>query len=388
MTRILVRIWLVLLGLSVAGIALGLLMFIISGKAHANAVLAQPMQPIAVNRMVSSSSLVTASTRFAGVTAANQSVYAVRAVEIGKASVANAVRTRSLTPWGFAIVAGLTAADYIFNQQTQQWEVNPEPLPTYMGIGTSCSRGPSNVTMQECIDSIRAAPVDPSVWGTWGYHSRSGDTVRYCFKGTGTTCVNNNFWFVTNPPGSDPTTQWPTTFPLNPYSASDSQLYDFYRNLSPSQQADLLTDPLTGFPDAATIPEFQQAADEITSNWNAEHDGNPDTTPVPNPTEQTSTEPFPEEAQEQDICKANPAILACEEMGELPEPDNIVTQDLDINYSPVSMASSGGCPAPIHVGKGVYFEFDVTCDFASNLKPIVMAFSLILALYIMIGFKK
>ncbi|MDO8827480.1 virulence factor TspB C-terminal domain-related protein [Methylophaga sp.] len=395
MTRILLRIWLVILGLSVAGMAIGLLIFLTTGNAQANAVLQQPFQPTSINRMVSSSSLVTASTRFAGVTASNQSVYAVRAVEIGKASVANAIKTRSLTPWGIALVTALTAADYFYNPETQQWETTTRPdawdIVNEQNLCESPGIGPGNrmagISMGTCFNHVRSTfgnfqPAGVILHPTG--NQSSYPYIQYCLQRVGASgCGNANFFRL-------PRSLQQPAAPFNPWPqpASNDQLFDFYRNLSPSQQADLLTDPYTGFPDAATIPEFQTAADQISSNWNANNDGNPDTVPNPDPTEQTSTEPFPEEAQEQDICKANPEILACQELGETPDETPIDEQQLPFDYQPVSFSGNASCPASIQMGGGIQYDYDAACSFASGVKPAVITMALLTGVFVMGGFRR
>lgn len=343
-------------------------------KSHANAVLAQPFQPTAINRMVSSSSLVTASTRYVGVTAANQSVYAVRAVEVGKASVANAVRARAFNPWGFAVVAAITAAGYLMDDDDFSILSPAVPFLTLGQCGLY-SGSISNLTGDACLVQARK-----SLGPTATYYPLISNSY-YPILTDPSGLVYNAFYPYDN-------TNLPHVAPdSNPQPASDDELYQIFQNLSPAQQIEILTDPLTGFPDS-TIPEFSDAGGEISRNWDANNDNDPATLPTPNAPEKTSTVAFPEQDPAEDLCKTYPNIIACQETGELPDPEEIATEEQDLDYDPVSMSSSASCPAPYAIGRGVFYEFTTICGFASSLKPIVVTFSLVVALYILVGFRK
>jgi hypothetical protein len=330
-----------------------LILFLYNSEAEANAVLAQPFQPTSVNRMVSSSSLVTASTRFAGVTAANQSVYAVRAVEIGKASVKNAIKVRAFSPWGLSLVSALTVAGYVLDQQTGEIVLPGQPIDdrvappgkaytawystshyssTSYGVAMAFLTA-SSAALEQCLEFS-------STSGTFGHGSFSlltnHNSSNGCYGGKRGIDIN----LVDAPAGYTPD----SIYTEENQPLSDDAAFDIFKELSPSEQVGLLSDPLTGFPDAANIPEFQQAADQISSNWNANNDGDPNTVPEPDPTEQTSEEPFPEEQPEQDICKANPDILACQELGETPDETPIDEQELPFDYQPVSFSGNASCP--------------------------------------------
>lgn len=357
-----------------------LLLFLYISDANANAVLQQPFQPTSINRMVSSSSVVTASTRFAGVTAANQSVYAVRAVEIGKASVANAVRSRSFTPWGFGLVAGLTAAGYLLDEETQQ--INTQFEMWQSPTGGQCNQSGTDGTFGSCFQRVANLQSHrperfPLVV------TKDGNSLA--IKGADRPITPAlGIW---TPPQGYTIPDLPS-YVADTAPVSDDALFDVFRNLSPSQQTDLLSDPLTGFPDASNVPEFQQAADQISSNWNANNDGDPNTTPEPDATEQTSEEPFPEEQPEQDICKANPEFLACQELGETPDETPIGEQELPFDYQPVSFSGNASCPASIQMGGGIQYDYDAACSFASGVKPAVITMALLTGVFVMGGFRR
>lgn len=91
------------------------------------------------------------------------------------------------------------------------------------------------------------------------------------------------------------------------------------------------------------------------------------------------------------FCDDNPFSIACQEMGnpeevEPIEPDEIQFQ-LDTNQS--WGASNGACPASpsvtLFTGKVITFDYQPTCDFLALLRPIIIAFALMTAIFIALG---
>lgn len=94
--------------------------------------------------------------------------------------------------------------------------------------------------------------------------------------------------------------------------------------------------------------------------------------------------------EQPDFCEANPASIACQEMGQLEEEpleNDEVQFNLDTNQSWGS--SNASCPAnptiTIHSGQTITFNYKPACDFFSLLRPIIIAFSLLTAVFIAIG---
>lgn len=94
--------------------------------------------------------------------------------------------------------------------------------------------------------------------------------------------------------------------------------------------------------------------------------------------------------EQPDFCEANPGSIACQEMGEVeqePLENDVVQFNLDTNQSWGSSNSS--CPASptitIHSGQTITFNYQPACDFFALLRPIIISFSLLTAVFIAIG---
>lgn len=119
-------------------------------------------------------------------------------------------------------------------------------------------------------------------------------------------------------------------------------------------------------------------------------DGETDPTKVPSQAVGTAGGGAPKEKPE--FCKANPKSIACQEfeLGELePEPleSTPVQFKLDTNQS--WGASNSQCPASpkitIHTGEVITFNYQPTCDFLSMIRPFIIAFAILTAVFIAIG---
>ena len=95
--------------------------------------------------------------------------------------------------------------------------------------------------------------------------------------------------------------------------------------------------------------------------------------------------PTPEQVK--DFCVVNPDVVACKKLDTV-EPDPLDTKDKMISISPDSGWGGGGgsCPAPRHFSKGD-FSFQMYCDFASGIRPVIIAVAWLIAAGILIGFK-
>lgn len=112
----------------------------------------------------------------------------------------------------------------------------------------------------------------------------------------------------------------------------------------------------------------------------------PTTTPDTGPAD-GNTQP----KEQTKFCDDNPFSIACQEMGnpeevEPIEPDEKQFQ-LDTNQS--WGASNGTCPTSpsitIHTGKVITFDYQPACNFLSILRPIIIAFALLTAVFIAVG---
>lgn len=114
--------------------------------------------------------------------------------------------------------------------------------------------------------------------------------------------------------------------------------------------------------------------------------------PTPDPTPETDTtepgtQPKPED--QQSLCEKHPDIVACQKLGELqPETLQTKTVTLTIERSDGFGPSTGTCPAPktaTIMGKQVAFQWDLLCDFASGIRPLLIGFAYLSAALAFMG---
>lgn len=347
-----------------------LFLFLVALSAESNAA----FQASAINSVVSTSTGAVASTTFIGVGAANQAVYDIRPVSVGKPSIANAMKSRPFTPWGLAITAALIAADYLLDENTGEviTETQASSVNGFCGY-----TGSSGVTATQCINE--AVSITGVSFNRWVYSPTSTDTNKgYCIDSCGGVVVQ---WIpdsslAGNPLGS---TSTPT----------DEELYDVAASLPQLQYESLFEDPVTGLPNTQDMPEFQNAADDVTSDYEAATDSDPNTNPtvdVPNgdtgTENQTEEKPDPQE----NYCKKYPNLVSCMEVDDVPDPSDIQTQNIDFTYSPHNLASNSSCPSPIMTPAGE-LSYQPACDTASGIKPVVILVFTLIGMYIISGYR-
>ncbi|GKT19024.1 hypothetical protein AVHY2522_20985 [Acidovorax sp. SUPP2522] len=106
----------------------------------------------------------------------------------------------------------------------------------------------------------------------------------------------------------------------------------------------------------------------------------------PNPGDQ----PKPED--QQSLCEKHPDIVACQKLGEIeakPLPANVVPLKLEREegFGP----SNGSCPAPRHLsamGMDLEFRWDLFCDFASGVRPLIVGFAYLAAVLSFLGLSR
>ena len=321
-------------------------------SALSNNAQAATFSPAQVMQHTNTATGATVATKFTA-KAANQAVYAMRAVQIPKATVANVMRTRSFSPWGIAITAAITAAGYYFDSLNE--EIYTSQSPSYPdGLGTCVWNGNNNVgttTASQCLNGEGVYAHNSSVIATW-----IQDGVQY-----------------------DESPQ--------PEPISDDQLFDVYKSMSPIQQQSIFENPYSSAPNP-DIQEFTDAAQDVTNDYTAENDGDPATVPTVNPeTGDTGTEEITEdEPQEKDLCQRYPNILACTELDDVPDASQIATQDIPFSYTPYSLSSNASCPADVDTPAGP-ISYGPSCQLASGIKPVVIAVFTLAGLLVLGGFK-
>ena len=91
------------------------------------------------------------------------------------------------------------------------------------------------------------------------------------------------------------------------------------------------------------------------------------------------------------FCVSNPSDPSCSnketDFGSTTD-ETVGTKNINVAVNPVSFGSAGVCPAPSSMTiahKTYFFKWDLYCDFASGVRPIILAFSWLAAAYIVVG---
>jgi len=322
--------------------------------------------------------------------AANQSVYAVRAVQVTKASVANIVRKRSFSPWGAILTVAITAAGFVLDDLTGDISTPDAPVTDYVpgfywhstyyssaaspslaseafGEGFSYQNGGREYTL---LPIVFNSPTSITVSLT-----SLGSTFQTTYSRRDCSSVGT-------------TTYCPAAAPSQSgSSATDSELFDIASNLPSHEFQRLFEDQLSGQPNS-DVSEFQDVADDITQDYAYENDSDPLTIPsVDLPSGDTGTDTVSDEPPpSEDPCAKNAKLVSCLETGDLPNSSEIITQDVPYSYSSYSVLSNASCPADIPVGHGAAYSFGPVCTVASGVKPAVIAASFITGMFIIMGF--
>lgn len=118
----------------------------------------------------------------------------------------------------------------------------------------------------------------------------------------------------------------------------------------------------------------------------------PDGTPKPNPDAEPGTNPAdkPKPEEQQSLCEKHPDIVACAKLGEpgeatpVPDETKTLTIDPENGFGP----SDASCPAPRTVdvsGLTLSMPFDLLCDFATGLKPVIVGLAWLSAAFAFMG---
>lgn len=89
------------------------------------------------------------------------------------------------------------------------------------------------------------------------------------------------------------------------------------------------------------------------------------------------------------FCADNPTASVCAEQdfGTV-EDVNLTENTINVSITPVAVGGAGSCPAPSSMvlhGQTYYFVWDTYCNFATGIKPILLAFGWLAAAGILIG---
>lgn len=118
-----------------------------------------------------------------------------------------------------------------------------------------------------------------------------------------------------------------------------------------------------------------------TTNITTKSDGTQQTTTTTG-TPPTGTPP------PQTDCEKFPTHIGCAEFGAIPPPDPITTTDVPITLAPSSLGDGGSCPAPKSLsalGHTFTLSYQPVCDFATDIKPMIIALAWLSAGLICLG---
>lgn len=90
---------------------------------------------------------------------------------------------------------------------------------------------------------------------------------------------------------------------------------------------------------------------------------------------------------EPSFCESNPDAVQCAGLGEVG--DSVLgTKNISVAITPVTVGGAGACPAPspmvLH-GQTYFFAWDTYCNYATGIKPILLAFAWLSAAGILVG---
>lgn len=94
--------------------------------------------------------------------------------------------------------------------------------------------------------------------------------------------------------------------------------------------------------------------------------------------------------EESDECIKNPDRIGCTEKGTPGITPEIESEDRGTNVvTPVDLVQINSCPQGMLLPKGLgYYDFQPMCDFATGLKPVILAIAWLSAFFIVLGFSQ
>lgn len=116
--------------------------------------------------------------------------------------------------------------------------------------------------------------------------------------------------------------------------------------------------------------------------------------PLPDVEQNPETDPNdkPKEEDSKSLCEKHPDILACQKLGNI-NPENLAknTVSLHINREEGFGPANGACPAPkqfVVMGKSMAFQWDLLCDFANQIRPLLVGFAYLSAALAFFGLSR
>lgn len=117
-----------------------------------------------------------------------------------------------------------------------------------------------------------------------------------------------------------------------------------------------------------------------------------DAAPKPNPDAEPGTDPAdkPKPEEQQSLCENHPDIVACAKLGEPGQATPVPNETKTLTIAPENGfgPSGGSCPPPRTVevaGLTLSMPFDLLCDFATGLKPVIVGLAWLSAAFTFMG---
>lgn len=109
-------------------------------------------------------------------------------------------------------------------------------------------------------------------------------------------------------------------------------------------------------------------------------------------TKETTDNTVPKE-ETPDLCEKNPDIIACQKLGEPPDPEQLPKDTKDVTFTPVPFASSAACPAPLGVNwgfAGQTFAYEIAytplCNaLADWVRPLLLLAAALFSVHVFTG---
>ncbi len=294
-----------------------------------------------------------------------------------------------LNPWA---IAGTLAAGYLIDQGLEWAE----------GEGWTKTTAPD---MPGELYGTCPYKTGGSCWDQGAYVSGSGQEAQCAATGGGTNVFSSGgFWFAycfsaagwpsTSAPATpedwdalpDPLPIVGPELPYAPYMPEgvpvDTPGYDFAPFATPVGEPYEKMDGSTAQPMAKVSPN----GDSVTVDTYDQPLTDPSGAPVPTAPPVDTPEPQPDSPTQ---CDKYPNSLGCAELGtvdEVPVADE--TRSIAAIDPITTIGGVGACPAPLtasFMGQTVSFSYDMPCQFATSLKPLILAIAWLSAGLIFIG---
>jgi len=313
---------------------------------------------------------------FEATTVSGKKVFANRAITIGKASIANAIKKRAFSPYGLAVTAAITAAGYYFDNSSKT-------ITTVVSGSSDLGRctvlsGQPHITASECLNSVHYSygSVTGVAAQTTGYIAFNCQYQSWC-----------GYWY--------PDTN---NVPAVPFGGSqpvtDTDLINAFDSyFTPEQEKEIFLNPVSRLPD---VPGQSDVASDLDNDYVAQNDADPATNPTTGNTTINNTDiTYSDNGytdvtnfEQKDPCQLHPNSVGCLDVGQAPQDPSIQTYQMPFSVTQYSLGSNAQCPAPnvitLKNGQIITFSYQTYCDFATGIRPVVVALGFLLA-YLIVG---